>query len=386
MKIIIISEESFYSSTAQENRQLSYAKGISELTHSVKILTLFPVEKSRRNYVNNNIEIEYLRSGYIKRSFFPRKAHSLIFHSKFFSILYKENKQEKVDCIIVQTFTNLPAIFLFFVSRLLNIKMIRDQAEYPEIHKSGYNRLSKYLYTNYYFKLFDGLAVINNALLDYFKDKIRRNARLLKFPMIVDPERFENLEKKNGREYIAYCGDMRNNKDGIPLLIDAFKIVSEKFPDLLLYLIGNTEGIPEVIVFKKQIDNLGLSRKIIFTGRVNRMEMPDYLYNARFLVLARPKSKQSEGGFPTKLGEYLATGIPVVVTNVGEISEFLIDGENAFVAEPDNIQAFANKLLYGLSHPEIANQVGLNGRKLAYTSFNYKIQTQKLIDFIKILK
>ena len=48
------------------------------------------------------------------------------------------------------------------------------------------------------------------------------------------------------------------------------------------------------------------------------------------LVLARPDNIQAKGGFPTKLGEYLATGNPVVVTKVGEIPNYLIDGVNAF--------------------------------------------------------
>ena len=61
--------------------------------------------------------------------------------------------------------------------------------------------------------------------------------------------------------------------------------------------------------------------------------MPKYLCNAKLLALARPDSIQAQGGFPTKLGEYLATGRPVVVTKVGEIPDYLEDGVNAFLSD-----------------------------------------------------
>ena len=51
--------------------------------------------------------------------------------------------------------------------------------------------------------------------------------------------------------------------------------------------------------------------------------------------MARPDSRQARGGFPTKLGEYLATGKPVCVTKVGEITVYLEDNVSAFLAEPE---------------------------------------------------
>ena len=64
------------------------------------------------------------------------------------------------------------------------------------------------------------------------------------------------------------------------------------------------------------------------------------------MALARPTNKQAEGGFPTKLGEYLATGNTVVVTNVGEIGEFLHDKVNAFVSDPDSPEKNFVKLFW----------------------------------------
>jgi glycosyltransferase involved in cell wall biosynthesis len=221
--------------------------------------------------------------------------------------------------------------------------------------------------------------------MDYFQNRIRKKAKLMKFPMIVDPKRFEISVSMIKDEYIAYCGDMRNNKDGIPILVEAFKLVSDKYTGIKLYLIGETRGIAEVEEFKRQALYLGISEKIVFTGKVSRDDMPQYLCNATVLVLSRPRNKQAEGGFPTKLGEYLSTGRPTVVTKVGEIEDYLTDEVNAFLAVPDSAEAFASRIMYVLSNRDLAEKVGLNGKRLAYTTFNYKIQAENLADFIRNL-
>ena len=97
-----------------------------------------------------------------------------------------------------------------------------------------------------------------------------------------------------------------------------------------------------------------------------------------FWLLARPNNKQAEGGFPTKLGEYLATGNTVVVTNVGEIGLFLEDKKNAFISEPDSAEKFSQK---NYAKPLLNNnalQVGIEGKKLVYNEFNYLTQANVL--------
>ena len=81
-------------------------------------------------------------------------------------------------------------------------------------------------------------------------------------------------------------------------------------------------------------------------------------------------------GFPTKLGEYLATGNPVVVTKVGEITDYLDNG-CAYLAEPDSVQSFSDKLIEALTN-ENSNIVGNKGRDIAIKYFSHKKQGEKL--------
>ena len=166
------------------------------------------------------------------------------------------------------------------------------------------------------------------------------------------------------------------------ILIEAFSRISSDFPNIKLYLIGDTSNEGEFKKLKEKISLLKIEDKVVFTGIISSDNIPHLLVNAKMLVLARPDNIQAKGGFPTKLGEYLATGNPVVVTKVGEIPNYLIDGVNAFLAQPNSVDSFATKMKFVLNNIDLANNVGLKGKELTNTIFNYKVQSKKLIDFI----
>ena len=101
------------------------------------------------------------------------------------------------------------------------------------------------------------------------------------------------------------------------------------------------------------------------------------------MALSRPDSHQAQGGFPTKLGEYLATGNPVCVTSVGEIPDYLKDNLSAFMARPGDVDSFADALDRAVCDETNAKKVGVNGRKVAEECFNDEIQAKKLSEFLK---
>jgi glycosyltransferase involved in cell wall biosynthesis len=121
-------------------------------------------------------------------------------------------------------------------------------------------------------------------------------------------------------------------------------------------------------------------------GKLARNDIPAYECNAEILALARPNSIIADAGFPSKLTEYLAAGRPVVTTKVGEIPEYLKDGENAFLSEPDSVEAFAEKLDYVLANYEFAMNVARKGKELTTTIFNYNYQVKRMIPFIESIQ
>ena len=231
-------------------------------------------------------------------------------------------------------------------------------------------------------KRFDGLFVISHSLKEYYVNNGIEDGKVHVINMFVDTGRFKGLKKQTGERYIGYCGTVSYNKDGVDCLIKAFAIFHQKHPDYRLKIIGR--GISERVIptLKQLAVDLGVAEAVEFMGQVAPEKMPQLLYDASILALARPSSVQAQNGFPTKLGEYLATGNPVVVTTVGEIPDFLKDGENAYLAIPDDPEEFARQLIWVADNYEEAKIIGMRGRELSESAFNYAVQAKRVLLYI----
>lgn len=241
---------------------------------------------------------------------------------------------------------------------------------------------------NWCLRQFDGLFVISQSLKQYFvQNGIADNAiRLIN--MFVETNRFDNTTQESTEKYIAYCGKISVRKDGVDDLINAFALFHKKHLDYKLRLIGGFQNDRVKESLNELIHNLDLCDSIEFTGRILPSEMPRLLKNASILALARPDNIQSQNGFPTKLGEYLATGNPVVVTAVGEIPNFLKDKENAFIVLPNNPKSFAEGLSQVADNYDYALLVGAKGKLLCNEVFSSTTQAmlalQHFTDRIRI--
>ena len=114
--------------------------------------------------------------------------------------------------------------------------------------------------------------------------------------------------------------------------------------------------------------------------------MPNLLGHADLLVVSKPDNEQNSGNFPIKIGEYLATGVPIVVTIVGEIPMFITDNQTGFLAIPNSSESFYQKMDEALTDYENAKLVGLNGKTIAKNLFDYRIQARIMADHINNLR
>lgn len=230
----------------------------------------------------------------------------------------------------------------------------------------------------------DLFAVMTKTLLAHYQKMAKPSARFLHLPMTVDLNRFAQCSAASATDkpYIAFTGTFNNAKDGVDILIKAFGKIAANYPTLELRLAGFWHY--DVQGQEKIIQELGLTERVHYVGVLNREQIPPFLCQASLLALSRPDSHQAQGGFPTKLGEYLATGNPVCVTKVGEIPDYLEDNVSAFMADPGSVDSFADAMDRALRDLENARKVGIRGRDVAEREFNVEIQSKKLQDFLRV--
>ena len=116
-----------------------------------------------------------------------------------------------------------------------------------------------------------------------------------------------------------------------------------------------------------------------------RDDVPVLLAGAYALALASPTSIRSCASMPCKVGEYLCTGRPVIVTGLGEIPKYVQDGVSAYLAKPDSAELFAEKLDEALKDSDTASSIGLNGKDVALREFSSPVQAGRIVSFFHSL-
>ena len=395
---IILSGSDLNRLTAPQIRLLSIARGVLELGYEV--IWILNSEYPEDTICND----PYYRG--IK--FISLWSEYQISYNKLYRKLYRITKLIKLkwnlNRIINKDIKNVTAGFIIGrnVSELLlslkafhsnGIKVAYERTEYPylNIHKLSFQYLDIELYFKLFLRRVDYIYVISTALKDLFETKLNHQNTLGKIQilnMLVEPDRFatnhnndqSEIQSRNNQKKIVFVGELYGDKDGVFGLIQAFINIGNEFPEADLIIIGDNQDKAALSPIYKIIDLNGYKNRIIFTGRLNRDEVAKHIKNSYCLVLDRPNNIQAKYGFPTKLGEYLASGKPVIITKVGDIPLYLKDNINAYLAEPDNIESFSQKLRECLNNPKQAQKIGLEGQKLAYNEFNYLKCVQKMLE------
>ena len=400
MKIIILLlSNPFCAASASANRWLTLIQGLNQLGVEIRILILGNYQtkeekvKFGKQFNKHGIEIRYLTDKVLDGLLQRRYYNYVGKHIQAIKIKKKlENEILDFDGIL---WTENDLTIWKMISAVSNrsFKIISEMSEFLDIH--NYNKgnilqtrvadAKQVYFENTYIQKLDGFVLMTKTLMTHYSS-FSKHPPLLHLPMTVDLERFQkqkNPPSKFTSPYIAFVGVMNDAKDGVNILIEAFYKISKDYPKLYLYLVGgwnyDTPGHQELI------KELQLEDKIIWVGEYPRDSIPSIICNAKLLVLPRPDSKQAQGGFPTKLGEYLATGVPVCATTVGEIPDYLVDNQSVYFAKPGSVDSFANAMHSALKDSVKSNEVGKQGKNAAELFFNKNTQSKTLYNFLKQL-
>lgn len=395
MNIVIVTSEEFPYGAAATNRVLTYMPGIVGLGHSVTILCTILNRKENVEILDSEEKCKYqgitircMRNNYEanhKFAFF--KKNILRLHGRIKPILYLYKNRKTID--IVQMYsTDIEMYFKYGKwCKRFGLKYTIERSEMPDIVKNKELLASTPKGKEYIrrsekaFGLFDGWILETRILADYYSKFFAPSTKIAIVPMTVDVERFVTPQKTTSAygNYIAYCGNM-GELDGVSILIKAYSIFRHQFPSVKLVLIGYSDSVPAQ---QQLVESLGVKEDVIFTGRVSRDEVPQLLKNASALALASPTSLRASVSMPCKVGEYLCTGNPVVVTGLGEINRYLKDGESAFLSAPDSAEAFAQKLEEVFADYDRALTIGSKGREVSLDSFGSDIQVKRIESFYR---
>lgn len=363
--------------SASQNRLEGYAKAFRSLGHSVKMIYLITHDRTEVKRCSDNDVLLWIDDGWLARNV---KIVSYI--KNLFRLVKSISKGD----IVFMYGSQIP-IMLALLSLKKKAMIFCEITEHPyHDKKTLINTFSTFI-SNRFLRKFDGLFVISESLKSYYVSQGIPEESIVISNMFVDLSRFNDKIIKTSKEpYIAYCGKVSFRKDGVNDLITAFSYFLNKRPNFKLKIIGGFENELVHTRLLQLVYELKIEKAVEFVGKVSPLEMPHLLQNACVLALARPNNLQSQNGFPTKLGEYLSTGNPVAVTKVGDIPLFLVDNVNAFLADPDNPDSFADALLRASNDYDNGSIVGRRGKALCENDFSNIEQSIKVCNFIEKIR
>jgi glycosyltransferase involved in cell wall biosynthesis len=167
-------------------------------------------------------------------------------------------------------------------------------------------------------------------------------------PNIVDLSRFRPAHRDPGRVHLIVTRNLEAIYD-IPTALRAFVRIRAARPDARLTVAGSGPLRHEL---ERLCAELGVADALRFTGRLDHAEMAG-LYRSATLLL----NPSRVDNMPNSLLEALASGVPIVSTDVGGIPFMVEDGVTAILVPPADPEALARAALRVLGDPELADRL-----------------------------
>ncbi len=375
MNIIFISRLPYPIGMAGTKRIRLFAEYLVRKGIVVRVITTGKSNRhNNKSGIYNNVEYSFLKTNNLLYIF------GLWNFNKYLNCNFKNNFK---NFLYVYNGIDLTNILFILLAKLKGFEIITDIVEdysFNDEKASFRFRLlikTKILFDNY-IKYFSDLIIViskhlNNKyiLKDIPQDKI-----------ILIPISAENLIMKvrtaplKDKIRYVYAGTF-GAKDGVINILKAFKQLSFFYPNIELILSGPDKKIPSEFIntyFKE--DN------IKYVGLIPNDDFYNFLSNSDALLSTRVNTTYANAGFPFKLGEYLATGNPVITTDVSDITTYLTNKINAIIVKPNDINSLTEAMKFIIENGFESKKIGIKGKEIAVKHFNPEINGEKLFIFL----
>lgn len=272
--------------------------------------------------------------------------------------------------------------------RLFGLPVVQEMCEWTP-GEPTISKFDRWLYGGPIWRQATGVLAITRVI----EERVRSvgaasNPNLLvhRLTAVIDTDKFSapvtiTEHPDPTRPTFVYCGTWLRD---VIFLLKAFLRVKQEAPACRLTLVGkwSADHATEIV---SAATALGLSPDdLIMPGCVDEETLIATYRTATALLMPLWDDDRSITRLPNKMGEYLASGRPVVGSNIGDLTEVLFDGQNAYLSEPGNEASFAAKMLEVVADPDKADAVGAAGREAGLRFLDYRSSSSSLAEFFTL--
>ena len=165
-----------------------------------------------------------------------------------------------------------------------------------------------------------------------------------------------------------YTGQIPHGND-LDQALYAVEQALPRCPDLRLAILGTGGGLPAL---RADVARRGLERVVVLDDRwMDHSLVPDYLAAADLAIYPYRDTLVNRAKCSAKIIEYMAMGLPIVASRVGQNMEYIEHGVSGLLAEPGDADSFAQMMLAALADPQKAKVMGQAARERVWAKFDW---------------
>jgi glycosyltransferase involved in cell wall biosynthesis len=378
-QIIFVGEYDFPDGDAAATRTLSLARICRDLGYRVTVMgkgTLRP-EHFREDLGEYEFEGIQYRTMNPERLSTLRRLLSPIKRLTLYVSRLEKFDPATVKAVVINasgSAMHVPAVSAY--CRRVGIPLIADVCEWYDPRQFPRGRLDPFyaVFTVIFHLVFPRLRnmiVVSKLLERQFADPNRNLVRIAS-PFDVRKIPCEDRSPSDRRLFM-YAGSP-GTKDQLREIILAFASLSPgERAGVEFRVIGATEI--ELRRFLGHdagaLDALGST--VTPMGRISRESVLAELQRAHFTFLVRPNERYANAGFPSKVAESLAAGVPVILNFTSDLEDFLGDGNAVVVVKGNSTSAIADAIRRALAlSTEELRALRRGARTKAESIFDYR--------------
>ena len=171
---------------------------------------------------------------------------------------------------------------------------------------------------------------------------------------------------------VGFAGSLKQ-WHGVDLLLAAFRRLHQEAGAARLLIVG---AGPTEVSLREAVATMKLGNAVTFTGAVPHARMPE-LIGAMDVAVAPFRRVEPFYFSPIKVFEYMASGVCIVASALGQLAEVIEDGVNGLLCVPDDEQDLYSKLRVAWQSPDLRRRLGSSARQSVQTRHTWSQAAQK---------
>ncbi|AFY44947.1 glycosyltransferase family 4 protein [Nostoc sp. PCC 7107] len=190
---------------------------------------------------------------------------------------------------------------------------------------------------------------------------------------------YESIGKSNNNFLqLIYFGTL-SPWQGVNLAIEALALLNRDIPANLT-IIGQARN-DQIKIIKQLAVKLGIGDKLKILEPISQQELVKYIHTADVILAPLTPNDRNlvQGCCPLKILEGMATGTPVIASDLSVVRELGEDGVHFLLVKPSSAKAIKDAVLRLQSEPELATQLAANARNRIEKHYTWKRAGEALI-------